>query len=1028
MIFKPLRQSANFYVKSLCSIILILIPILCISNTSQEYPFEKSENILKADSLLFNELFKSAYEYYKKALSEYEIKEDWEGVAYTLNRMGWGNITAFNYKEGYELLLRSSEIIKTHNLQPSHIMADNFLFRGIYFNRKTEEFDSAIYWHQKDIELRKELSGDRSELLAESYRHYAQCLADFGNLALGEKYLRESINIFEDYYPPTHIIFGRCYGTLSSILRKRYDYENAVLYAEKSLDIFKNSSDDQAISIVTSQITLANIHNHFKIRDKALIEYNKTKEMLISSPEINIEYLIYYFYLNLASLLNRIEMPDSTLYYTDIAMDLLSEHGLDDVGWTTWFDLISGEAFALKGDFQEAKKLAKNTLRVYNQYFSESITDLAVINQTLGRIYEEELVYDSAIFYFQEALIYLIPEFDNIDFNSNPTHIGSTEIFNYYDLLYDKADALRKFYFKSKDEKYLMAAMEVYNIIDKINDETRNSKMAEGSLLAINEFYQAEYEKGIDSAMELYNLTGNTTYISNAFQLMEKSKYMLLFKSLATTDIFDDTNISTELKQIEDSLKSEYVNSQLLIEIEENKENPNNVLLEELNARKSEFGIALDNFKLQVQDQYPNYAEIKYDTLLKSFEEFKGYCTENNILGLEFYWGVENIYLISTASEGQQFFKYEKSEDFEHSLSQFLYFLTNEFSMSSSVEDYQHYTESAYKIFHKILMQPLKDAQGYDELLIIPDGKLSQMPFEALITSEIDDDYVDYQGLPYLIKAYQAGYAYSANLLLSEKRIEKESKNNLLAFSYSSIESSNQTSGRSEGEDELQHSAIELRAVRKEMGRRKSKYYYDQKATEHQFKTDASDYQLIHLAVHGETDTASAMNSKLVFKNELDEYEDGQLFMHELYGLDLSNTELAVLSACETGIGKTFSGEGVFSMARGFAYAGCPTIVMSLWKVNDKYTAELMTGFYKILNKKNNIVESLTNSKRAFISNSDEYKAHPSNWAAFITVGKNPVIVKRSYTVYYVIALMLTVSLYLIYTRFRKKHQNLTVN
>jgi CHAT domain-containing protein len=150
--------------------------------------------------------------------------------------------------------------------------------------------------------------------------------------------------------------------------------------------------------------------------------------------------------------------------------------------------------------------------------------------------------------------------------------------------------------------------------------------------------------------------------------------------------------------------------------------------------------------------------------------------------------------------------------------------------------------------------------------------------------------------------------------------------------------------------------------------------------------------------------------------------------MHELYGLDLSNAELAVLSACETGIGKTFSGEGVFSMARGFAYAGCPTIVMSLWKVNDKYTAELMTGFYKNLNKKNNIVESLTNSKRAFISNSDEYKAHPSNWAAFIPVGKNPVVVKRSYMVYYIFALMLTVSLYLIYNRFRKKHQNFTVN
>jgi tetratricopeptide (TPR) repeat protein len=488
MIFRPLRQSACCTIKSIFSVILFLFPILCISNTSQDYPFEKSENIIRADSLLFKESYKSAYEYYKKALSEYQISENWEGVAYTLNKMGWANITVFNYEEAYELLIRSSEIIKIQNLPISYITADNYLFRGIYCNRKTEEHDSAIYWHQKDIELRKELSGDRSLSLAESYRHIAQCLSDFGSLAQGERYLRESIDIYKDYYPSNHIIFGRCYGTLSSILRRRYDYENAVLYAEKSLDILRNSEDVEANSIIISQIILANTHNHFKIRDKALEEYNRTNDLLKTYPGVNIEYLIYYFYPNLAALYNRINMPDSALYYTKESKTLLAENGIDDIGWTTWFDLISGESYALKGDFQEAKRLAKNTLNVYKQYFGTSIVDLAVINQVIGRIYEKELIYDSALFYFQEALIYLIPDFDNTDFNSNPTYIRGTDILDYYDILYDKADALRKFYFKSKDEKYMMAALEIYNIIDKINDETRNSKMAEGSVLAINEF------------------------------------------------------------------------------------------------------------------------------------------------------------------------------------------------------------------------------------------------------------------------------------------------------------------------------------------------------------------------------------------------------------------------------------------------------------------------------------------------------------------------------------------------------------
>ena len=1019
MIFRPLRQSACYTIKSIFCIILFLFPILCISNTSQDYPFEKSENIIRADSLLFNESYSSAINYYYQALSDYEKLESWEGIAYSLNKIGWANIANFNLNEGYKLLQRSSKEIMEHNLPQSLITADNYLYKGIYFNRM-DLFDSAIFYHEKDIELRKELSGDRSLSLAESYRHFAQCLADFGSLSQGEIFLRRSIDIFRDYYPENHIILGRCYGTLSSILRKKYDYENAVLYVERSSNILKNSIDTQINSYVISQITLGNIHNSFGKLDRALEVYNQTLKTIRNNPQVKIEYLVFGIYPNLAIRYNQTEQADSALYYTNLSMELLKENELDEIQWVLWFDLISGEAYSLKEDYKKAKELALNTLNVYTAEFSESLEDLTTINHILGKIYMREEEYDSALFYFQEALILLVPGFNNSDIFSNPNNSGNIDILYLYDLLYGKADILRKYYFKTDNIKFLVHALNIYQIIDEINDEARNSKMAESSLLAINEYFQREYEKGIDCAYELFDVTGESKYLSNAFQLMEKSKYMLLFKSLVSVELFDDTNISAELKHIEDSLKSEYINCQLLIENENNKEIPNENLLANLLERKSEVGIALDNFKLKVQDQYPNYAEIKYDTLLKSYDDFKRYCSENNLLGLEYYWGVDNIYLISTVGEEGRIYRIEKSEDFENSLSQFLYFLANQYSMSSSVEDFQRFTKSAYTVFSEILMQPLKDASDYNRLLIIPDGKLSQIPFEALLTSEVQDDYVDYRSLPYLINKYPSGYAYSVNLLLTDRRIEKESKNNLLAFSYSSIESATQTYGRSESEDELKHSAIELRAVRKEMGRRRSRYYYDQKATEHQFKTDASDYQLIHLAVHGETDTASAMNSKLVFRKELDEYEDGQLFMHELYGLDLSNTELAVLSACETGIGKTFSGEGVFSMARGFAYAGCPTIVMSLWNVNDRYTAELMTDFYKNLKKRKNIVESLTDSKRAFIINSDEFKAHPFNWAAFVPVGKNPVVGKRSYTVYYILALVLIAFIYLVYTRIRK--------
>ena len=77
--------------------------------------------------------------------------------------------------------------------------------------------------------------------------------------------------------------------------------------------------------------------------------------------------------------------------------------------------------------------------------------------------------------------------------------------------------------------------------------------------------------------------------------------------------------------------------------------------------------------------------------------------------------------------------------------------------------------------------------------------------------------------------------------------------------------------------------------------------------------------------------------------------EDGILIGQDVFGMDLSNTELAVLSACETGLGEVSVGEGVFGLRRVFVLAGAQTLVMSLWKVPDNQTKELMIDFYEHL-------------------------------------------------------------------------------
>lgn len=113
--------------------------------------------------------------------------------------------------------------------------------------------------------------------------------------------------------------------------------------------------------------------------------------------------------------------------------------------------------------------------------------------------------------------------------------------------------------------------------------------------------------------------------------------------------------------------------------------------------------------------------------------------------------------------------------------------------------------------------------------------------------------------------------------------------------------------------------------------------------------------------------------------------DDGRLTAYEISDWDLRGTELVVLSACETGLGEVQAGEGVFGLRRAFAMAGVQTQVMSLWKVSDSATAELMPSYYRRLLAGKGRSEAMQEVQLAMLR-SEKYR-HPGNWASFIVVG-----------------------------------------
>jgi len=144
--------------------------------------------------------------------------------------------------------------------------------------------------------------------------------------------------------------------------------------------------------------------------------------------------------------------------------------------------------------------------------------------------------------------------------------------------------------------------------------------------------------------------------------------------------------------------------------------------------------------------------------------------------------------------------------------------------------------------------------------------------------------------------------------------------------------------------------------------------------------------------------------SHLAFTNveTADTIEDNKLYAYEIYNLKL-NAQMAVLSSCSSGFGEMKKGEGMMSLARGFIYAGCPSIIMTLWQVSDQSSSELMTSFYKYLKKGKSKQESMRLSKIDYINASDDLTSNPYFWSGIVVLGDGSPIYRKSGVAYWMI-------------------------
>ena len=276
----------------------------------------------------------------------------------------------------------------------------------------------------------------------------------------------------------------------------------------------------------------------------------------------------------------------------------------------------------------------------------------------------------------------------------------------------------------------------------------------------------------------------------------------------------------------------------------------------------------------------------------------------------------------------------------------------------------------------------------FTDWIIVPDGILHYLPFEALV-SPADRCAVEDHTIVYAASA-------SAVAALRQARQTAVARKELLAYgdpdfgpSRGSLPAVVRSVYRSAGLrlDPLPNTRREVESIAAVFPQSQSQVRLGSYATESSLKQDdLTQYRRLHFATHAMMDEASPARSGVVLALNDPGGEDGVLRMNEILKLRL-NADVVVLSACRTGIGALVRGEGLVGLTRAFQYAGASRVLVSLWEVADAATADLMQAFYSAMGRGRGPGEALRSAKTRMLAAAAPAYRHPYYWAPFVLAG-----------------------------------------
>jgi CHAT domain-containing protein/tetratricopeptide (TPR) repeat protein len=920
---------------------------------------------------------KKAYEIVERSLTEARkisdpVKADFADIEYELGYYASGIGDYLNSKKHYQKALSHLQKAKKQNyllMQQTY----NALGGVMWY---TSKMDSASYYFKKSLATLKKL---------------------------------DTADLMNAYYRPALVNLN--IAVISNALGRN---EEAISFSENAVKDFQKyiekSKDEQRIlhAKKTQLLTIDNLgsfHNAIGEFNKAeqliLYSYNKKKALLEpNDPNIIISLVI----------LGQAEMSlqDFTKAgdYLDQAINLIKENPSVQLYWKAAAYISRADVYKETGNIKKAEELFTQGEEIYkkalgSEYSTDFMEDLIVMSQfyslngkakkaislaektfkftsegefqntliafkhtlNLGQVFYNIMDYDNALTYADAAL--------NLDIKGNK---GGQSISDSISTQFNKPAALllqsKASYeiTKSRTEAFLLSLMEKIDDGIAILEQRRTiiTSSEDLSLLISQNNELFDFAKKL--RLELYQQTGDETYLNDALGLHESSIYNRIRSRLNLRNNVKFRNVPERVIEREQKLRGQL--SSALTGGDTIQINTYFDLSEHWKT-----------FQDSLKKDYPAYYKLRYATLAEPLVEALTSVPEYTTVVRYFFVESQLYAYVLTRDEKNLFIL-----DFD-SVKGHIPQLTGENF------DPEFYGPLLFELYNT-LWKPFDDKISTEKVIIIPDRELFNLSFETLTPEKISS-FNEFAGNSLLAK-YSISYNFSA-LILDSPPTEKDFGKNFVAFAPEFSEDM-KTAYQMAVKDslDLDKSYLTLLPqpfsadlVKEYTGVLNGTSFLNEKASKQLFINSANEFKIIHIGTHAESNNVSPELSRLIFaKNisEVDKLNDNSLYTYEIYNYDLSS-DLAILTACETGKPTYQAGEGMISLAHAFTYAGSESILTSLWKIDEKSSTEIIGHFYKNLKDGMPKDKALREAKLRYLAMAEGRTLAPQYWAGLVLMG-----------------------------------------